>query len=146
MIFRDVNKVYNKFRTVVSPKIHTLEEKLKQRIAELNRMKKSHSILTQGDMDTFLQLMSDSRGKTIQYEDSICTEMGITHNVVLDFTDGQCSIKATNQLFPSPMYVIEEDIDGSDEHTLGVQEFFNIINVIKVFGGKHVSITANKNK
>jgi hypothetical protein len=128
-----------------SEKWVSLTEKLRQHAESIRKVQgiESNAILTQGNTALFLQLLADSQQTPIQYQDVLRTEFNTQHDILLRFEAGRCAIVST--LFPSPCIVTNIiDDEQSEGCILQVSEFFNIIKVIKIFGGKRVTMEKEK--
>jgi hypothetical protein len=121
-----------------------LTEKLRNYAETIRKVQgiASNAILTQGNTALFLQLLADSQQSPVQYQDTICTDSGIQHNVLLRFDAGQCSV--VSALFPSPFFVVGTMPDELPKDCLLVADFFNVLKVIKVFDGKHMTMGDDK--
>jgi hypothetical protein len=141
---KDLQKILEKFKVSIqgSSRLNSLEEKLKHCVETIRKAQgiPSNAILTQGDVALFSQLLADSWQATIQYQDVLHANYDVHHNVLFRFEAGKCQV--TSELFSLPLIVTEAEPDKSSNcHMMQVKEFFNVISVIRMFGGKHVTIT-----
>lgn len=138
-----LEKFHNSLRESV--KRNGLADKLRQHVESLRKVQgiASNAILTQGDTALFLQLLSDSQQTPIQYQDVLRTDFDTQHDVLLRFEAGRCAV--VSSLFPSP-FVVTETVEDAQKYDCGipVSEFFNIIAIIKIFGGKRVTMETEK--
>jgi len=144
---KDLQKILEKFNVSLreSENRNRLAEKLRHYAETIRKVQGigSNAILTQGDIALFLQLLADSQQTPIQYQDVLCTDFDIQHDVLLRFEAGRCAV--VSALFPSPFFVTEIiSKEATDSCMMQVLDFFNVIKVIKIFGGKCVTMEKKK--
>lgn len=144
---KNLTDILEKFNVSLkeSEKRSSLTDKLRHHAETIRKVQgiASNAILMQGNTALFLQFLADSQQTPIQYQDMICTNLGIQHDVLLRFEAGRCSV--TSALFPSPFFVTEIlPKEKTDYCMVTILNFFNMIKVIKVFDGARVIIENKK--
>lgn len=144
---KDLADILAKFHVSLqqSEKRVSLAEKLRQHAESIRKVQGigSNAILTQGNTALFLQLLADSQQTPIQYQDVLRTDFDTQHDILLRFEAGRCAV--VSALFPSLCIVTDVIVDEqSNGCILQVSEFFNIIEAIKIFGGKRVTMEKEK--
>lgn len=144
---KDLERILGTFQAnaqVVKTTI-SLEDKLRRHAEAIRKVQgiASNAILTQGNIALFMQFLADSYQTPIQYQDVLQTNFDIKHDMLLRFEAGSCAV--VSALFPTPLVVTEALTDATAGlHSFEVKEFFNIMAVIRIFGGQKVSFSKNK--
>lgn len=131
--------VESKKEPAVVPQI-SLAEKLRQKADSVRQAQgETERPIVDADAEYLSRCIYTGSITPFKCDADIKTTDGKLHELKLSFEAGKCLI--TSQLFPSPSYIVEKipEVKPND-FTVTVEEFYNIVRIIKVFDGTKVSV------
>jgi len=148
---KDIQSILEKFRTSkIEPQQHDLgglSDRLKKCAEDARRAEGvaivDKTLVEDATPAMFTNLLWNSKRVSFQSQGELRTQNGTQHDMELHFGAGQCVI--ISKLFPSPCYVTNASPPKDNRYLfMTVEEFFNIVKVIKIFDGKKVSVENKK--